>query len=182
MCAAGDANAALALRHRDVDAPDLTFGADLHGLLVAGGSQRQVGCKSRSLDEHLDLATASGTLQIAENIPASLAPVAGDAVALAGDLAAQIEFVAVAGAMQILLQAKSVAVDLVVGLASNALGRSVGKSDRAVPGPRSVKTGKWSRLGMTSRHRQHQRGADACGLDRLPENFGTKPFHIELSR
>ena len=119
----------------------------MHRLLVAGGSQRQVGGKSRRLDEHLDLAAARGTLQIAENIPASLAPVAGDAVALAGDIAAQVEFVAVAGAMKVLLQTEAAAIDLVVGLAADALGRSVGQRNRPVAGPCPVETGKRSRLG-----------------------------------
>jgi hypothetical protein len=71
------------LRHRDIDAPDLALGADLHRLLVAGGPQRHAGGKSRSLDEHLDLATAGSALQIAEKIPARFAPVAGNAVTLA---------------------------------------------------------------------------------------------------
>src|ERR1700730_2762561 len=94
----------LALHHRDVDAPDLAFGADLHGLPVAGGCQRQVGCKSRSLDEHVNPSTACRALEIAENVPARFAPVAGNPIALTRDVAAQIEFVAVAGAMEILLQ------------------------------------------------------------------------------
>ena len=92
-----------ALRHRDIDASDLALGVDLHGLLVAGGPQRQAGGKSRSLDEHLDLATAGRALQIAENIPARFAPVAGNAVTLARNVAAQVEFVAVAGATEGLL-------------------------------------------------------------------------------
>ena len=96
---------ASALHHRDGDAADLALGADLHGLLVAGGPQRQVGGKPRSLDEHVDLAAARRALQVAENIPAGLAPVAGNPVALAGHIAAEVEFVAVAGAMQVLLQA-----------------------------------------------------------------------------
>jgi hypothetical protein len=50
--------------------------------------------------------------------------------------------------MQILLQAEAAAVDLVVGLAADALDRSVGERDRAVAGPISVKAGKWPRLGM----------------------------------
>ena len=105
----------------------------MYRLLVAGGFQRQVGGKSRGLDEHLDLAAAGGALEIAEDVAAFFAPVAGDAVAVARDLAAQIAFVAVAGAMQILLQAQSVAVDLVVGFAAR---RSVVPSDsETVPLP-----------------------------------------------
>ena len=111
-----------ALRHRDIDAPDLALGADLHRLFVAGGPQRHAGGKSRSLDEHLDLATARRALQSAENIPARFAPVAGDAVTLARNVGTQVEFVAVAGATESLLQTQSGAVDIVAGLASDALG------------------------------------------------------------
>ena len=142
--------AALALHHRNGHASDLALGADLHRLLVAVGPQRQVGGKSGSLDEHLDLAAARGALQIAENIAAGFAPVAGNPVALARDIAAQVEFVAIAGAMESLLQTQSGAVDLVVGLAADALGRSVGKSHGAVSGPCSVETGKRARLGIAS--------------------------------
>jgi hypothetical protein len=137
-----------ALHHRDRHAPDLALGADLHGLLVAVGPQRQIGGKSGCLDKHVDLATARRALEIAENIPARLAPAAGNPVAIARDIAAQVELVAVAGAMQALLQTESGAVDLVVGLAANALGRSVGKSDGAVSGPCAAEAGKWTRLGM----------------------------------
>ncbi len=170
-----------ALRHRDIDAPDLALGADLHRLLVAGGPQRHAGGKSRSLDEHLDLATARRALQIAENIPARFAPVAVNAATLARNVGTQVEFVAVAGATESLLQTQSGAVDIVAGLASDALGCSVGKRDCAVAGPRSAKTGKWPRLGMAYRHRQHERGADPGSLDSLPEQPGTKQFHIEFS-
>jgi hypothetical protein len=170
-----------ALRHRDIDAPDFALGADLHRLLVAGGPQRHAGGKSRSLDEHLDLATAGRALQIAEKIPARFAPVAGNAVTLARNVGTQVEFVAVAGATESLLQTQPGAADIVAGLASDALGFSVGKRDCAVAGPRSVKTGKWPRLGMAYRHRQHERAADPSSLDSLPEQPGTKQFHIEFS-
>src|ERR1700730_1988930 len=126
---------ASALHHRNVHASDLALGADQHGLLVAGGLQRQGGGKSGSLDEHVDPSAARGALKVAENIAAGFAPVAGNAVALARHIAAQVELVAVASAMQALLQAEARAVDLVVGLASDALGRSVGKRNRPVAGP-----------------------------------------------
>src|SRR5258707_8059742 len=170
-----------ALRHRDIDAPDLALGADRHRPLVAGGPQRHAGGKPRSLDDPLDLATARRALQIAENIPARFAPVAGDAVTLARNVGTQVEFVAVAGATESLLQTQSGAVDIVAGRASDALSCSVGKRDCAVAGPRSVKTDKWPRLGMGYRHRQHERGADSSSLDSLPEQPGTKQFHIEFS-
>src|SRR5260370_35449772 len=96
-----------ALRHRDIDGSDLALGVDLHGLFVAGGSQRHAGGKSRSLDEHLDLATARGALQIAEKIPAPFAPVAENPVTLARNVGTHIEFVAVPGPAESLLQTQS---------------------------------------------------------------------------
>src|SRR5882762_6715904 len=159
-----------ALRHRDIDGSDLALGVDLHGLHAGG--------KSRSLDEHLDLATARRALQIAEKIPARFAPVAVNAVTLARNVGTQVEFVAVAGAAESLLQTQSGAVDIVGGLASDALGCSVGKRDCAVAGPRSVKTGKWPRLSIAYRHQQHERSADPSSRDSLSEQPGTKQFHI----
>src|SRR5215213_5473593 len=169
------------LGHRDLDAADFALGVDLHGLLVAGGPQIQVRGKSGSLDKDIDLAAAGGALQIAENIPALLAPVAGDAFALAGDVARQVEFVAVAGAVQILLQAEPVGVDLVVGLAADVLGAAVGKHDCARAAPVSVKAGKRAtRLGMACGGRQQERGADASSCDSLTEQAGTKQFHCRF--
>src|ERR1700688_375355 len=169
--------AASALHHRDVHALDLALGADLDGLLVAIGLQGQAGGKSGGLDEPLDPATAGGALQTAVHIAAGFAPVARNPVALARDIAAQVEFVAVAGAMQALLEAEARAVDFVVGPAADALGGAVGESHRAVSGPGAAKAGKRARLGMARRHRQHEDGADAGRLDRLPKQAGAKQFH-----
>jgi hypothetical protein len=174
-------DAALAFRHRNRHAPDLALGADLDGLPVAGGPQRQGGGKPGSLDKDVDLATARRALQIAENIAAGFAPVAGNAVTIARDIAAQVELVAVAGAMQILLQTEASAVDLVVGLAPDALDRTVGKRHCSIAGPRSVKTDKRAGLSVAGRHRQHQCGADTSSFDRLSKQAGTKQFHIEFS-
>jgi hypothetical protein len=170
------------LGHRDLDAADFALGVDLYILLVAVGPQIQVCGKSGSLDEHVDLAAAGSALQIAEDIPALFAPVAGDTVTLAGDVAGEVEFVAVAGAVQILLQAEPVGVDLVVGLATDVLGAAIGKHDRARAAPVSVKAGKRaSRLGMACGDRQHERGADADSCESLTEQAGTKQFHREFS-
>src|SRR3954469_15208165 len=100
----GAGGASSALRHGDVDAADIALRADRDGLLVAARGQRQVCRKAGGFDEDLDLAAPCGALQVAEDIAAPFAPVAGDAVAIAGDIAAQVELVAVAGAMQVLLQ------------------------------------------------------------------------------
>jgi len=82
--------------------------------------------------------------------------------------------------MEVLLQAQSGAVDLVVGFASDALGRSVGKRDRSAARPCSVKTGKRARLGVARRHRQQECGADTSNFDRLCKKSHTE-LHIEFS-
>jgi hypothetical protein len=179
----GFGRVASALYHRDIDAPDLSLGADLNRLLVAVGAQCQVGGKAVSLDKYVDLATARGALQIAENVAARFAPVAGDPFTLAGNIAAQVEFVAVAGAVQILLQVQSGAVDLVVGLATDAFGGSVGQRNRAGAGPCSVKTGKRAaRLRVARGQRQYERGANGNRLDGLSKQARNEQFHMVFSR
>src|SRR5262245_1414194 len=96
-----------ALRHRDVDAADLTLGGDLHRLLGAVGAQRQIGGEAVGLDEHLDLAAAGSALEIAEDVAVGLAPVAGDSLALARHVAGEVELVAVGRAVQSLLEAEA---------------------------------------------------------------------------
>lgn len=164
--------------HRDLDAADFALGVDLDVLLVAIRPKIQVRGKSRGLDEHVDLATAGGALQIAKNVPALFAPVAGDPIALAGDIAGEIEFVAVAGAIQMLLQAKPVGVDLVVGFATDVFGGAIGECDRAGAGPVAVKARERpSRLGMAWGGRQNERGTDASNCESLTEQAVAKQFH-----
>src|SRR6266702_2405662 len=163
-----EAGRASALRHRDVDAADLALGGDLHRLLGAVGAQRQIGGKTVGLDEHIDLATAGGALEIAEDVATGLAPIAGDAVALARHVAGEVELVAVAGAVQGLLQVEAGAANLVVCLAADALGGAVGQRHRASAGPRTVETGERSgRLSVARRNREEQRSPNAGRLDRL---------------
>lgn len=169
------------LRHRDRDAADLALGVDLHHLLGAVGLQVQVCGKAGRLDEHVDPSAARGALQIAEDVAACLAPVAGDPVALAGDVAGEVELVAVAGAMQRLLQVHARRRDLVVSLATNAFGRAVGQRHRARSGPRAGKTGeRTAGLRMDCGGRQHQCGADAHSSEGLSIMAGTKQFHCEF--
>src|SRR5437879_1398002 len=94
-------------RHRDVDAADLALGVDLHRLLGAVGAQCQVGGEAVGLDEHVDLAAAGGALEVTEDVAAGLAPIAGDPVALTRDVAGEVQLVAVAGAVQGLLQVEA---------------------------------------------------------------------------
>ena len=84
--------------HRNRYGSDIAPGTDLNGLPAAIGLQHQVCSETRRLDEHVDLAAARGSLQIAENIPACLVPVAGDSITLARNIAVQVEFVAGVGA------------------------------------------------------------------------------------
>ena len=128
-------SAALALHHRDDDAPDLALGADLHGLLVAVGPQCQVGGKSRRPRRTrrsgrrrrcpADCRRHSGSFRsscrkcgrpgsshrCSDRICSCRWRNAESASGPAG------------------------AVDLVVGPAADALGRSVGQRNRSVAGP-----------------------------------------------
>lgn len=123
---------ALAAHHVDRYASDLSLRTDRDRLLVAAGRQVQGRGETRRLDEDFDLAAASPALQVAIDVAAGFAPGADNAVALGGHIAAEIEFVAIAGATQGLLQAAAAAIDLVTGLAANAFRRSVRKRNGAV--------------------------------------------------
>src|SRR5258708_32111005 len=103
---------ALSAHHVDRYAPDLALGTDRDRLLVAARRQVQGRGETRGLDEDIDLAAACLALQVAVDVAARFAPGAGDAVALADHIAAEIEFITVAGAAQGLLQAAAAAVDL----------------------------------------------------------------------
>src|SRR6478735_5189109 len=168
-------------RHRYVDAADLALGGDLHHLLGAVGAQRQIGGKAVGLDEHLDLAATGGALQIAEDVAVGLAPIAGDALALAGHVAGEVELVAVGGAVQRLLETETGAGNLVVRLAADALGGAVGQRYRTRAGPRALKTCKRAgRLSLTCRNREEQHSADAGRLD--CQFRSSKEFHLKISR
>src|SRR5262249_10798344 len=133
-------------------AADLALGGDLHGLLGAVGAQRQVRGKSIGLDENLYLAAARSTLQVAEDVAARFTPVAGNPVTVGCNIAGEVELVAVAGAVQLLLQAHAAVIDPVIGFATDALGRSVGKRNRSGSRPCAVESGeRASGLGMASR-------------------------------
>ena len=139
----------LALHHIDRYAPDIAFGADLDGLLVAACSKRQARREARSLDHHVDPAAAGRALQAAEDVAARFVPLAGDPVALALDVTREVELVAVAGAAKRLLQTKARTIHLVFRPAAKALARSVGKRYGSVAGPCSVEAGKGTRLRMS---------------------------------
>ena len=80
--------------------------------------------------------------------------------------------------MQALFQTQSGAVDLVVRLATDVFGASIGQRDRSVAGPGAIETDERPGLGVTHRYRQQERSADAGSLDRLSIQAGTKRFHI----
>src|SRR5581483_4835357 len=109
------------------------------------------------------------------------APVAGDAIAVGGDVAHQVELVAVARAVQLLLEVQAVRIDLVFGLAADVLGLAIRQRDRSSAGPCAVEAGKRAaRLGMTGRNRKHQCSADARSRDSLSRQTEAKQFHIEF--
>ncbi|MGY3466060.1 hypothetical protein ACVW0I_002931 [Bradyrhizobium sp. LM6.11] len=111
------------------------------------------GGEAVGLDEHLDLAAAGGALQIAEDVAVGLAPIAGDALALARHVAGEVELVTVGRTVQRLLEAETGTGDLVVRLAADALGGAVGQRHRAGAGPRAFEACKRSgRLSLACRN------------------------------
>src|SRR6185312_17338537 len=102
------------------------------------GAERQVGGKAVGFDEDVDLTAAGSALQVAEDVAAGFAPVAGDTLAIRRHVAGQVELVAVARAVQFLLEAHACAADLITGLAADVLGRAVGERNRSSAGPCSI--------------------------------------------
>jgi hypothetical protein len=100
------------LGQRNVDAANLALGTDLHDLLVAACPNVEGRGKTRRLDKYVDRTASRRALEVAVDVAVGFAPKPDNPVALGRDVAGQVEFVAVAGAMQSLLQIVAGAVDL----------------------------------------------------------------------
>jgi len=142
---------ALAPRHRDIHARISPLELLCTVCLLPVVRKVRLG-QIPSLDEHFDLPRPPCPADC-QKCSGSFRSSCRKCASLAGHVAAQVEFVAVAGAMQILLQAEPGAVDLVVGLHRM---RSVVPSDSATFRCQTMnpsKTSKRARLGVTGRHR-----------------------------
>src|SRR5690242_12003855 len=114
-------------RYAGLDRLPAAGGVDGHVLAMAVRRERQVRREGAALDVHLDAVAARGAHGVAADV----------AVAdVGGELAGQVEIVAVAGAAQVDLDLVAArAARPVVGVAADALGGAVAGLDGAVAGP-----------------------------------------------
>src|SRR5260221_14694378 len=86
-------------------APELALGSDHAGLPVAARGQGNIGVKSGRARAHLKIAAAAASLRGSAPAPAAFGPGAEKRSPLGDPIAAEIKFVAVAGAEDPLVEA-----------------------------------------------------------------------------
>jgi hypothetical protein len=126
----------------------LARGPDHDGLPVAARRQRDVGVKSGRAGQHLEVAVAAAALERSVDPSAGFAPGPGKRSTLGDHIAPEIEFVAVAGAEQVLVEAVPASAHGIIGTTSDPLGRSVIEGNGASAGPVASHAGKRPRLGV----------------------------------
>jgi hypothetical protein len=137
---------ALGAGHRNSDTPELALGLDRHRLLVAARRQRDACSEAGRRRGDLKIAAAGASLDGPVDVPAGFAPCPGNRGPLCGEIGDDIEFVAVAGAGQALLEAITFSAHGVRCTTANSFGRSVVERDGARAGPVTGQTGEGSRL------------------------------------
>src|SRR5882724_1459092 len=162
---------ALTARQCDRGAPELALGSDHDGLLVAARGQGDIRVESGCARDNLKIAAAAASLKGSADATAAFAPGAGKRSALGDDIAAEIEFVAVAGAEEPLVEAVAASAHSVGGTTSDFLGRSVIEGDGTAAGPVAGHAGERPRLGVAGavgyrRHQQRKGGDDQSSDDR----------------
>lgn len=145
--------AALRARQGNRGAPELALGPDHNGLLVAVRRQRNVGRETGSGGDDLEIAVAGTSGKVAVDAAAAFAPVPGERSPLGDDIGLEIEFVAVAGTDEGLIEARPIAADGIGGAAPDSLGRPVVEGDGASARPVARKTREWRGLRITRRAR-----------------------------
>jgi len=103
----------------------LALGADGHGLFVAVRRQGNVGGESGGVGNDLEIAVAAMSLDISVDAAAAFAPCALERAVLGDHIAFEIEFIAVAGAGQGLIETRPIRSDRVRRAAPDSLRRSV---------------------------------------------------------
>src|ERR1700676_4510798 len=129
-------------------APELALGPDHHGLPVAARGQGNVAVEPGRARQHLKTAIAAASLEGSVDAAAGFAPGPGKRSALRHHVASEVEFVAVAGADQVLVEAVSAGAHGIIGATPDALGRSVIERDDASAGPAAGHAGKRPPLGV----------------------------------
>lgn len=135
-------------RQRDRGAPELAVGPDHDGLLVAARGQRNVGVESGRAGDNLEITAASASLEVSADAPAAFTPGPGEHSALRDHVAGEIEFVAVAGAGEGLVETISASAHRIGCATANSLGRPIVQGDSTATGPVSGHAGERSRLRM----------------------------------
>ena len=149
--------------HRNRDALELALGLDRHGLFVAAGRQRDARGESGRGRGDLKIAAAGVSLDGPVDVPAGFAPGPGNRGPLCREVGDDIEFVAVAGAGQALLQAITASAYGVRCSTANSFGRPVIERDRTRPGPVPRHAGERSRLRVArgTEHGSREQGDDS---------------------
>jgi hypothetical protein len=160
----------------------LALGSDHDGLPVAARRQGDIRVKSGRARDDLKIAAAAASLKGSADAPAAFAPGAGKRSTLGDYIAAEIEFVAVAGAEEPLVEAVPTSAHGIGGATSDALGRSVIEGDGTSAGPVAGEAGKRPRLGVAGAagygcHQQRKGCHDQSSYDR--ESFhGSAPLGL----
>jgi hypothetical protein len=131
---------------RNRGALEHALGPDHDGLLVAPRCQRDVRGKSRRRRDDIKIAVAATSLDQTVDVSAGFIPCPGQGGALRGDIGAEIEFVAVAGAGKGLIEAGAAIAHGVRCATANSFGRPIVQRDRTGAGPVAGHAGKRSRL------------------------------------
>lgn len=160
----------------------MALGFDHDGLPVAARGQGNIGVKSGRARDDLKIAAAAASLKGSADAPAAFGPGAGKRSSLGDHIAAEIEFVAVAGAEEPLIKAVPASAHSIGGATSDALGRSVIEGDGTSAGPVAGDAGKRPRLGVAGAagygcHQQRKGCDDQSSYDR--EGFhGSAPLGL----
>src|SRR5450755_4915812 len=112
---------ALMARQCNRGAPELALGPDHHGLPVAARGQGYVGVEPGRARQHLKTAIAAVSREGSVDAAAGFAPGPGKRSALRHHIASEVEFVAVAGAEQVLVEAVSAGAHGIIGATSDPL-------------------------------------------------------------
>lgn len=126
---------ALGAGHRDRDALELALGLDRDRLFVAARRQRDTRGESGRTRGDLKIAAAGMALDGPVDVTAGFAPGPGNRGPLCRDIGDNIEFIAVAGTGQALLEAIAASAHGVRCTTANSLGRPVVERDGARAGP-----------------------------------------------
>src|ERR1700738_4593423 len=152
--------AGLRTGQRDRGASEHALGSDHDRLLVAAGGQGEVCREPGGAGDDLKGAAAGASFEVAVDATAGFAPGPGEGPSLGEHIAGKIEFVAVAGAGEALMEAVAAGAHRIGCAAPNSFGRAVVESDGPAAGPIAGQAGERPRLRVAGRRRDHKKRDD----------------------